>query len=132
MTSISTAALASDSHENFLAHFISGRYHLIGKALNSQETYYGKATLTTHKKNKLVIQKIIAGKTIVGSDAIEKTSLSNAFVLRIRFSEKNKPFEETCMISSDLDNQARITCYLYQPDVSTKNPGFEAYFVDHD
>ncbi len=50
----------------------------------------------------------------------------------MRFVEHNLQYEETCMIDSDLDNYARITCYLHQPGSETDNPELEALFIVHE
>jgi hypothetical protein len=48
--------------------------------------------------------------------------------LRTHFLQDQVSIEQTCLISSDLDNYARITCYSYSPDAKTDDPGLEAYF----
>ena len=116
--------------DDFLSNFILGTYHLIGKAPDSENTYYGKVEIA-NTDDGLRITRIIGGKTVAGTAAIEK-SLDNIQVLRMRFVEHDLQYEETCMIDSDLDNYARITCYLYQPDKETDDPGLEALFVVHE
>jgi len=117
------------TQEQFLASFIAGKYHLVGKSLDSDNTYYGKVKLVSTGSG-VVVHRIIAEKTTIGSGAIEKATADNVNLLRIRFVENNTEFEETCIIGSDLDNYARITCYLYQSGVKTSNPGLEVLFID--
>ena len=112
--------------------FVEGKYHLVGKSLDSEETYYGNVELVASHGNRIKVRRTISGITIMGIGAIEKETADNVNVLRIRFEENDVKHEETCMIDGDLDNYARITCYLYQPGVSTSNPGLEALFIDHD
>lgn len=128
---ISPLSIAEQSQEEFLVGYISGKYHLVGKSVDSQEAYYGKVQLVAKDNNEIEVLRTIAGKTVVGVGAIEKATPDKINVLRIRFEEKNSEFEETCMIDGDLGNYARITCYLYQPGVRTNNPGLEALFIDH-
>jgi len=120
----SAAAMSEQSQEEFLAGFIAGKYHLLGKSLNSEKTYFGKIELIVTEKG-IEIQRFIEGRKITGTAAVD-----NVDVLRMRFTENNIKYEETCMIDGDLDNNARITCYLYQPGIRTVNPGLEALFID--
>lgn len=125
----SSLAVAEQSQEQFLASFIGGNYHLLGKSLDSDNTYYGKVQLISTESG-VEVHRIIAEKTIIGYGAIEKATADNVNVLRIRFVENNTEFEETCIIGGDLDNYARITCYLYQSGVETSDPGLEVLFID--
>jgi hypothetical protein len=35
------------------------------------------------------------------------------------------------LVSSDLNNYARITCYVYYAEIITSAPGIEALYIDH-
>lgn len=109
---------------------VVGKYLLIGKALNSDKTYYGKVDIQDNE-GKLVVIREINGKYTQGTAAIESALGGDAKVLRIKFIENKINYEQTCRVGSDLDNYARITCYLYQPNVETMQPGLEAMFHDH-
>jgi hypothetical protein len=109
---------------------VQGNYILVGKALDSDETYLGKLVITSGE-NQLLVKRIIDGVTVSGTAVIEPAAGGDAKVLRIRFRQNRQLFEQTCMVGSDLDNYARISCYLYKPDVKTKRPGLEALFIDH-
>ncbi len=126
----SPVAMSEQTQEEFLAGFIAGKYHLLGKYLNSEKTYFGKIDLIATEKG-IEVQRFIEGNKISGTAAIEKATVDKIDVLRMRFTENNIKYEETCMIDGDLDNYARITCYLYQPGVKTTNPGLEVLFIDH-
>ncbi len=118
-----------------LSHFILGQYQLIGKKIDSQDTYVGQLIISAKDTNsenvELIITRIIDGKTTHGSAAIETTMHSESTVLRMRFTNDDINYENTCLIRGDLDNYARISCYLYQPNVRTDDPGLEALFIDH-
>ena len=115
-----------------MASFISGSYTLIGTPEGQGESYLGKVELRQSDRG-IQVTRRINGSTITGSGAIEQAGADNAPVLRIRFNERNHSYEETCLIGSDLNNYARITCHLYRPDVETDKPGLEALFYDqHD
>jgi len=124
----SSFAVAEQTQQQFLASFIAGKYHLVGKAIDSDETYYGKVRIVSTVSG-IEVHRLIAEKAIIGSGAIEKTA-DNVNLLRIRFTENDMEFEETCIISGDLDNYARITCYLYLSGGETSNPGLEVLFID--
>jgi len=116
--------------EDFISSFVVGKYLLIGKAVDSDTTYTGKVEI--YKKDSLLkVNRTIKGQTIVGSAAIESALNGETKALRIRFNDNGIKYEETCLWSSDLDNYARISCYLYQPGERTINPGLEALFYDH-
>ncbi len=105
-----------------------GKYTLIGKAPDSEQTYLGNVEIA-YKGSQLQVSKVINGHTVTGQAAIE--SAGETEVLRIRFTDNGKKYEETCLVGADLDNYARISCYLYQPQVETSSPGLEALFRDN-
>ena len=122
-----------------ISSFIVGNYHLLGKAPDSNETYYGKLILSQTEKG-ITVQRTIKGKTTLGRGKMEKSLADKVDILRISFTENSMDYEETCLISGDLDNYPRITCHLYRlgrpdrPDTSgpiTTNPGLEALFIDN-
>jgi len=79
----------------------------------------------------LKVRRSINGQVIYGTAAIETALNGDARVIRIRFRENQIFYEQTCLSQSDLDNYARISCYLYRLDKSTTEPGLEALFHDH-
>ncbi|MDH3347252.1 MAG: hypothetical protein OEM02_04015 [Desulfobulbaceae bacterium] len=130
---------AEESTADFLSSFIAGNYHLLGKAPDSNETYYGKLTLSQTEKG-IMVQRTIKGKTTIGLGKMVKSLADKVDILRINFTENSMDYEETCLISGDLDNYPRITCHLYRlgrPDRSDKSspittsPGLEALFIDN-
>jgi hypothetical protein len=123
---VSFGILAAEAHDDFLRQFVVGEYHLVGKQLDSSMTYLGHATIYM-AGSQLMVKRTIAGHTFVAQGSVEK-ALDNARVLRIRFLQDQAQMEQTCLISSDLDNYARITCYSYSPHRLTADPGLEAYF----
>ena len=122
--------LFSFAEENFLASFISGEYTLVAQGIDTQETYSGSVSIYL-EENKLKIKRVINGKTIFGLANFETALNGDANVLRIRFSEMNINYEETCLFRSDLDNYARISCYLYIPGKTILKPGLETFFINH-
>lgn len=122
------AAKDEDSDKDFLTGFVVGEYYLIGKSPDAENTYHGQVEIDKTDDG-LKITRVIAGKTVYGTATIEDSMVKEAQLLRMRFSETDAKYEETCLIDSDLDNYARISCYLYRADLTTENPGFEALFI---
>jgi hypothetical protein len=118
------------AEDNFLHMMVQGNYLLVGKALNSDATYHGKVQIKDNDGS-LTVLRSINGQIITGTAAIESAAGGDVKVLRIKFTEDKTDYEETCMVGSDLDNYARISCYLYQPKISTRQPGLEVLFIDH-
>ena len=121
--------MLSIAEEDFLSSFVKGKYLLVGKSVDSDQTYHGKVEIKNND-GALNVLRHINGKTINGTGAIESVLNGDAKVLRIRFSENDIQYEQTCLIDNDLDNYARISCHLYQPNVSTNQPGLEVLFID--
>ena len=113
-----------------LAHLLPGKYKLIGKAVDSDETYAGKVEISEDDQL-LKVRREIDGQIIMGVASVEPALHGEAQVLRIRFTQDNTKYEQTCLWQSDLDNYARISCYVYQPDEETREPGLEVMFPDH-
>ena len=109
---------------------VPGQYILIGKALDSEATFSGKVVIE-ESGDGFTVKRTVDGRDIVGHGAIETALNGDAEVLRIRFRDNGLDYEETCMVGSDLDNYARISCYLYRPGTHTTNPGLEVLFHDH-
>ncbi|NOY64691.1 MAG: hypothetical protein GXO97_04745 [Nitrospirae bacterium] len=123
-------SMAVSAEMDFSSRFLLGDYVLIGKALDSDSTYYGKVHIYA-QDGSIKVKRIIKGGEITGTASIETALGGDAKVLRIRFIENNIKYEETCLWLSDLDSYARITCFLYRPGVKTDNPGLEALFHDY-
>ena len=118
------------AESGFPEGFLIGRYHLIGQAPDAGRAYAGQLTISQGKAG-LAVTREIDGKAVKGTGEIVKALCCEGVdLLRIRFAEPGADYEETCMVASDLDNYARVTCYLYRRDSSTERPGFEALFVD--
>ena len=125
---VTSSAIAGDN--DFIPEFLAGRYTLIGKRPDSGVPYTGKVEIYLDN-GVLKVFRMIGGRTVTGDAAIEKVLDGDADVLRIRFKEGDTGYEETCLWHGDLDNYARISCYLYKPGEKVMNPGLEALFIDH-
>ena len=116
--------------EEFFRDFLVGKYILVGKALDSNTTYTGKVEVY-QKNGHLKVKRTTNSQVIIGKAEIEPALNGDTKVLRFRYMKASKEYEQTCLWQSDLDNYARISCYLYKPKVHTKHPGLEVLFHDH-
>lgn len=114
--------------DNALLGFVQGNYTLIGKVAGNDQTYLGEVSITSTDKG-LKVTRTILEKKVIGTAAIEYTLGGDVAVLRMRFSENKQNYESTCMIDSDLDNYARLSCQLYQANGQSKEAGLEALFI---
>lgn len=108
--------------------YLEGSYALVGRHPDSKQAYSGRATIAISDQG-LKITRVINGRTIVANGNMDTATPDQIPVLRVSFKKDGKHYEETCMVSSDLDNYSRVTCYLYQE--TTKKVGLEAWFPDH-
>jgi hypothetical protein len=122
----SSPVLAS---EDFFGDFFVGNYLLVGKALDTEQTYTGKVEIY-RDNDSLKVKRIIGGQTVAGRAAFEPALGGDTKVLRFRYKEAGIEYEQSCLWQSDLDNYARISCHLYRPGVRTSNPGLEVLFHD--
>lgn len=122
------SAFSSDA--DFLEQFVQGSYVVIGKNPESDETYHGHITIVLANQG-LEASRSVAGQTRVAQARVESAIGGEAEVLRLRFEDEEEPVEQTCLVSSDLDNYARVTCHVYNPNVRTSRPGYEAWFSEH-
>ena len=124
---LSSVVYAEDS---FQARFVEGEYLLIGQEIDSDETYQGRVSIYL-ESDQLIVKRTINDKVVMGDARFETALNGDASVLRIRFTDNGVKHETTCLLRSDLDNYARISCYLYYPDQDITKPGLEALFIDH-
>ena len=113
----------------FYPDFFVGKYKLVGEALNSEKTYSGSVEFYLENE-KMKVNRIINDSIITGSVEFISEQEGNS-VLRISFLENDISYEQTCLWQSDLDNYARISCYLYEKESMTNDPGLEVLFYDH-
>ena len=125
-----SAVLAAEGDEQDLLGFFQGQYTLIGSYPDSQAVYKGAASFK-QVQGYLQVERTINGTKTSGTARLEKAQMAEVQVLRIRFQQGSKSYEETCLFQPDLDNYARLSCYLYQPGIKTRQPGLEAYFISN-
>jgi hypothetical protein len=118
----------SSAQNDFLPEgFMDGSYVVIGRLPDSKQTYQGTLDITTSNQV-LNVARVINAQKIIATGKFETTS-ENARVLKLNFDGKGKKYEESCLVMSDLDNYARVTCYVFEK--TTKKVGLETWFSDH-
>ncbi|WP_327438071.1 hypothetical protein [Pseudomonas donghuensis] len=121
---IGTACVADDEdYPDPLYGFVVGPYALVGKQPDNGATYSGRATLR-YLDGQLVLAMTIDGKTRTAIGKVEVAAIARAKVLRFTW----PGHYSTCLAHSDLDNNARLTCYWQRDGVEHKEPGMESYF----
>jgi hypothetical protein len=123
---LAASAVAADKELPLLS-FVKGDYVIIGKAPDNGPTYSGQGR-REKKGNKLILHRQINGKQRVAEGVLAVPSPPNeGEVLRFTWFESG-PREMTCLVNSDLDNFARLTCYWVTPKQRHTEPGMEAMF----
>lgn len=107
---------------------IIGLYECIGRWPDSAETYSGRVEIS-HASEGIRIIRNINGQRVEARGQFGTATPDEVQVLKVNFRQNRIDYEETCMLSTDLDNYPRMTCYLYSP--KTKEVGLEALFPDH-
>ena len=122
-------AQARDLGDEPLYDFVCGSYQVIGRLLDSDQLYSGKVDLK-RSGNQLEVVRLIGGHQVRGIGRIETATPDKIKVLRVQFRSKDKDYEATYLIGSDLDNHGRLTGYVYLKGGGTKAPGLEALFIE--
>jgi hypothetical protein len=116
-----------DQEDSFLS-FLEGSYDVVGKCPEGKGTYLGTITLT-RKGNELQIIRNIKGKKTTGSAKVITATADDIPVLQADFTQGKDKLRATYIISTDLDNYARLTGKVYFAGRETKSPGLEALFI---
>jgi len=107
--------------------FVPGRYTLIGRDPDSVRTYTGKARIE-RVGNRLKLTRRVAGRTDSAYGVVRRADPGEAWVLEFKW-QAQRPMEMICLVSSDLDNYARLTCHWGVARNPHRQPGMEAYFA---
>ena len=120
-------AMDADDDASGLLHFVPGRFTLIGRHPDSQATYTGTAKIE-RVGQQLRLTRSVGGKrsTILGE--VRRADPGEAWVLAFKWGQK-VPMEMVCLVCSDLDNYARLTCHWGKAGNPHTQPGMEAYFA---
>jgi len=128
MLAVASAGAADRSAEELPQwDFVVGRYQFIGRLPDSGPTYHGTARIE-RVGQRLRLTRTVGGQTTQIFGAIRRADPGEAWVLAFAWQEK-KPMEMVCLIGSDLDNYARLTCHWGVHKNPHRQPGMEAYFA---
>jgi len=123
-------APAKDFRDEPLYDFVCGSYQVIEKLPDSDQLYSGKVEFI-RSGNQLEVVRLIGGHQLRGIGRIEIATSDKIKVLRVHFRSKDRDYETTYLIGSDLDNYGRLTGHVYLKDGETRTPGLEALLIEH-
>ena len=130
------AATPARAHEDpdghaFQLDYLAGRYVLVAKALDGDETSLGALGLARSGRKLSGHRTVGAARMPVSGIVEHPTCCEGTHVLRLRFQQDGQEREATYLWQGDLDNYARISGYVYEPGKRTDWPGMEVLFRDH-
>lgn len=124
-TSLALTANAIPCNKSNLATFIVGNYTVIAQEPDSNKTYSGTLSIATTRNNLIRIVEKMPNKSLrIWQGQIRDASPGEGCVLEV----KSKHLSMTCLVSTDLDNYARLTCLTKGISSRTKKPGLLALF----
>ena len=126
-------ALAADAvaDEGPPLDFVVGDYVVIGREPDGGATYSGAARIAPASDG-FVLDQRRGDRRIEAVGRIEVPSPpGEGQVLRFRWRDP-EPTTMTCLIGSDLDNYARLTCTWLRDGSEPRQPGLEAMFPTAD
>lgn len=120
-------AVAQDDEASFLRSFVVGEYALIGRAPGGGEAYAGTARIEENGEGLTMLRRV-GGRTVSAAGRVEVPQPpGEGMVLRFEWQDE-AAVAMTCLVSGDLDNQARLTCLWNRPSSPAREPGQEALF----
>jgi len=120
-------AAAADDEPPYL-DLVVGSYRIVGQQPDGGATYAGQARIERQGKGLRLTRRIgkqtqhITG-TVRRADPGEAWVLSFAWVEGVR-----QKMEMVCLIGTDLDNYARLSCHWGRAKNPHRFPGLESYF----
>lgn len=121
-------AVARDGEDSFLESFAAGDYVLVGKAPDNGASFAGTARLSVTESG-LVLERRIGGEVQTASGSAEVPHPpGEGRVLRFRWKDGDGANILSCLVGSDLDNYARLTCVRVIEGRDHVEPGLEALF----
>jgi hypothetical protein len=113
--------------DDALMGFVEGKYAIVGSAPDGGAAYGGTATIELDGKV-LRMTRRVDGKEIAAEGAVEiPAPPGERRVLRFHWQEPVRT-TMTCLVHSDLDNYARLTCIWLADGSAPAQPGVEALF----
>jgi hypothetical protein len=129
---LATPALAAEAAPDAPPpDFVVGDYVIIGREPDSRAVYNGTARIRLADggpAGSLVLEQRVGDHPITAQGGWEiPEPPGEGRVLRFRW-QQSKPIVMTCLVGSDLDNYARLTCVWLREGSQPATPGLEAMF----
>lgn len=117
---------AKDDAEQSLLDFVTGDYAIIGQEPDGDAAYVGSASIEPEQGG-VTLKERHGSHEFTAHGTVEAPSPGEGTVLRFRWQDDG-PMIMSCLVSGDLDNYARLTCYWLRQGSEPKQPGLEAMF----
>jgi hypothetical protein len=129
---LAAPTLAAEAEpDDTMLNFVIGDYVIIGREPDSGAVYSGSARIglaDSGPAGSLVLERRVGERPITAKGGFEVPSPpGEGRVLRFRWQE-SAPIVMTCLVGSDLDNYARLTCVWLREGSPPAAPGLEAMF----
>lgn len=124
---LSAESLPKNFDLDFKLEYLEGKYILIGKKPDSQETFTGTVTLKRNKDH-LEVTRVVNGHTLHGVATFHAISPDQLVVLTMRFLGESSNLAGTYLYSNDTNNYPRLTGYFGETNKNEKMSGLEALF----
>lgn len=106
---------------------VPGRFVLIGRLPDNGATYSGTAVISETGQG-FTLKRTVGTRSFTAKGTIEVPSPpGEGKVLRFRWNDHGL-LQMTCLVQSDLDNYARLSCLWVMAGHEHKAPGLETYF----
>ena len=129
---LAAPTLAAEAEpDDTMLNFVIGDYVIIGREPDGGAVYSGSARIglaDSGPAGSLVLKRRVGERPITAKGGFEVPSPpGEGRVLRFRWQE-SAPIVMTCLVGSDLDNYARLTCVWLREGSQPAAPGLEAMF----
>lgn len=118
-------ASATPCNKSSLANFIAGNYTMIAREPDSKNTYSGTMSIENpNDKIIRIVEKVPHQLQRIWRGEFRDAAPGEGCVLSMESKERSM----ACLISTDLDNYARITCLTKEKKIPSKRLGLVALF----
>lgn len=125
---IATFALtagATSCNTTSLANLIAGNYTMIAREPDSNNTYSGTMSIETPKDKIIhIVEKVPNQPPRIWHGQFRQAAPGEGCILAVESKERSM----ACLVSTDLDNYARLTCLTKKKNIPSKKLGLVALF----
>jgi len=123
------AGAAAAAEEPPYLDFVVGPYRVVGQYPDGGASYAGQARIERHGDGLRLIRRI-GKQTRYITGSVRRADPGEAWVLSFAWVEGAKQkMEMVCLVGTDLDNYARLSCHWGKARNPHRFPGMEAYFA---